>query len=47
MITYFVLWCEILELTYNFEIYDPETGIRHIGNRYYKMKDYVETNDEE
>lgn len=47
MITYFVFWCEILELTYNFEIYDPETGIRHIGNRYYKMKDYVEKTEDE
>lgn len=46
MITYFVFWCELLNITYNFTLYDPETGITHYGNKYYKAKDYVEEEDE-
>lgn len=42
MITYFIFWAEILGFTYNFELYDPKTGTRHCGNKYYKATDYVE-----
>lgn len=42
MINYFCFWCEILGITYNFELYDPATGITHCGNRFYKATDYVD-----
>lgn len=45
MITYFVFWCEILDITYNFELYDPVTGITHCGNKHYKARDYIESEE--
>ena len=41
MITYFLYWCDILGITFQFSLRDPVSGVEHFGNKYYDALDYV------